>query len=83
MKELVENTQKKVTYFNSQVNLFGIVFYKTAEVLALGGVGGWLIYSSKDKVTIGVGVALALWSLVKLVGLAYRAESFKNGSPRV
>lgn len=50
-------------------------FARTIEILGFAGVGGWLIYSSNDKVTIGVGVALGLVALGKLVHLAFRAES--------
>lgn len=50
-------------------------FARTIEILGFAGVGGWLIYTSSDKVTIGVGVALGLVSLAKLVHLAFRAET--------
>lgn len=84
MKNLIKNTGGKI-YKSPLVQngcLLCRVFHKVAEVLALGGVGGWLIYRSQDTITIGVGVALSLWALVKLVNIAYRAESHKNGKVR-
>lgn len=82
MEKVVADTKKKVGRLNSLAKLCGNVFYKTAEILSLAGVGAWLIYSSDDIVTIGVGVTTSLWSLVKLVNLAYCVESCKNIGPR-
>lgn len=64
------------------VVLFTIVFYKVTEVLVLGGTSAWLLTQNHDIVSIGVGVSLGVWGLAKLVSLAYRSESFKNGSKR-
>lgn len=58
-----------------QACLFCLVFWRVAKVLGFGGIGGWMIYRSTDKITIGVGVVLCFVALLELIGTAYKAET--------
>ena len=70
--------QKHIENAKVTSKVLALVAYRVAKVLAFAGIGGWLIYRNTDKVTIGVGVALALVALVELVTVAYRAEAHKS-----
>lgn len=84
MKEVTKKAGKTLMNYRPvrAFVLFVIVLYKVLEVIVLAGTSGWLIIRNQDMVSIGVGVALGMWALAKLVSLAYRAEAHKNGEIR-
>lgn len=65
-----------------QACLFCKVFWRVAKVLGFGGIGGWMIYRSTDKITIAVGVTLCFVALVELVSVAYKAEYSTHKAPK-
>ncbi len=61
--------------FYQKVCLFARTLVRVIQMIAPAAVGGYLVFTYDDKVVVYIGVALALYSLLRIVNSAYLAEA--------
>ena len=77
MRNKINNIHINLSKYSAylQVCLFCRTLLRVGQMIVPALTGAYLVWIYDDKIVIGIGVALALYSLLKVVNSAYLAES--------